>query len=436
MRTERGTIPAQYTNGDNMDITQTFYDSIAAQYDKLFSDWQAASRGQADMLDGLFRARGFERSAKVLDCACGIGTQAIGLARLGYRVAASDISAAELAEAEKRAIEGGVSIRFERADFRALESVFDERFDIAVAMDNALPHMLTHEELAAAIRSITGRLRPGGLFAASIRDYDSLLTAKPPYSPPYVHKTECGKRVSFQTWDWQGENYRLTQYMIDDEGELGVSRFECEYRAVRRSEITELLTYCGCSEAVWLMPEETGFYQPIVIAVKCDNERRSAVKTVFESESILYTELSEELVKDYLAMVNDIEHVARLIGPRREPIPEEKEISWVRKKLAEGAHIFSMLEKETGEFIGNIELMDLEGGSGELGIAITHAKQEKGYGTEAIPAVCEYWAAELGLERITLKVYLDNARAIHVYEKCGFREYGRNEKEIFMEQKA
>ena len=167
----------------------------------------------------------------------------------------------------------------------------------------------------------------------------------------------------------------------------------------------------------------------------CAGEQPAA-KAVFESSSILYTELSEALVSDYLAMVNDIEHVARLIGPRREPISEEKEISWVRKKLEEGAHVFSMLEKETGEFIGNIELMDLEGGSGELGIAITHAKQEKGYGTEAIPAVCEYWAAELGLERITLKVYLDNARAIHVYEKCGFSEYGRNEKEIFMERKA
>ena len=26
-----------------MDITQTFYDSLATQYDKLFLDWQAAS---------------------------------------------------------------------------------------------------------------------------------------------------------------------------------------------------------------------------------------------------------------------------------------------------------------------------------------------------------------------------------------------------------
>lgn len=42
--------------------------------------------------------------------------------------------------------------------------------------------------------------------------------------------------MSFQTWDWEGEHYRLTQYIIEDEGSLQLSRFECEYRASRRAE--------------------------------------------------------------------------------------------------------------------------------------------------------------------------------------------------------
>ena len=78
-------------------------------------------------------------------------------------------------------------------------------------MDNALPHMLTGEALETAVKSITGRIRPGGIFVASIRDYDSLLAEKPPYSPPYIHKTDQGQRVSFQTWIWTDDNYRLTQ---------------------------------------------------------------------------------------------------------------------------------------------------------------------------------------------------------------------------------
>ncbi len=251
-----------------MDIIQSFYDNMAGQYDKLFLDWQAATREQAVILDRIFRGCGFGRRAEVLDCACGIGTQAIGLARLGYHVTASDISEGELAEARERAEQNGVEIRFARADFCALSETFPEQFEIVIAMDNALPHMLTGEALEKAIRSITGRVKPGGIFVASIRDYDNLLMSRPPYSPPYIHKTDNGRRVSFQTWDWENDNYQLTQYIIEDEDSLQISKFECEYRATRREELTSLLTAGGCSKVTWMFPEETGFYQPIVAAIK------------------------------------------------------------------------------------------------------------------------------------------------------------------------
>lgn len=251
-----------------MDIIQTFYDTLANQYDKLFADWQATTKEQAALLDGLFRGCGFGASARVLDCACGIGTQAIGLAALGYRVTGSDISEAELREAQARAAKNGVELTVKCADFRRLEETFSEKFDIVTAMDNALPHMLSRKDLELAVRSIVDRVAPGGLFMASIRDYDALLESKPPYSPPYIHKTDKGQRVSFQTWDWEGEHYRLVQYIIDDEGIPQVSKFTCEYRAVRRDELTELLLAAGCREVAWNFPEETGFYQPIVLARK------------------------------------------------------------------------------------------------------------------------------------------------------------------------
>lgn len=250
-----------------MDIIQTFYDHMATQYDKLFLDWQATTREQAVILDRLFRTEGFDISANVLDCACGIGTQAIGLAALGYEVTASDISDAELTEAARRAADNGVTLSLKHADFCTLSDTFTEPFDIIICMDNALPHMLTKPALEAAVSSITEQMAKGGIFIASIRDYDALLTDKPPYSPPYIHQTDKGQRVSFQTWHWNGDNYKLTQYIIDDEESLQISKFDCEYRATRRQELTELLTACGCS-AEWKFPEETGFYQPIVVARK------------------------------------------------------------------------------------------------------------------------------------------------------------------------
>ena len=157
------------------------------------------------------------------------------------------------------------------------------------------------------------------------------------------------------------------------------------------------------------------------------------MKQLFESDRIRYVEVTEELVQDYLKMVNDLEHVGRFIGRRTEPVSEEKERKWVREKLDEKAVLISMIEKSSGAFIGNIELMDFTETEAELGIAITAAKQDRGYGTEAIRAVTDYAFDQLVLKRVFLKVYPDNARAIRVYEKCGFREYDRTEEDVFME---
>ena len=157
------------------------------------------------------------------------------------------------------------------------------------------------------------------------------------------------------------------------------------------------------------------------------------MKQIFESKNIRFVEVSEVLVPNYLTMVNDYEHVGKLIGGSQKTYTAEQEIKWVRGKLEEKAVVFSMLEKKTGEFIGNIELMDVTESSGELGIAITAAKQDLGFGTEAICAMIRYGMDELGLDRISLKAWPYNVRAIHVYEKCGFTEYNRTSDDVFME---
>ena len=250
------------------EITQLFYNNMASRYDKLFLDWQRTTREQGVFLHEIFRENGFDKTARILDCACGIGTQAIGLALLGYDVTASDLSDGELAQAKQRAAENGVRLRFAQADFCALSETFAERFNIVIAMDNALPHMLSGAALGKAVGSMVHQLEPGGMLVASIRDYDRLLQEKPTYSPPYIHQTDKGQRVSFQTWAWEGENYKFIQYIIEDEGTPRVSKFACEYRATRREELTRLLRSHGCREVIWKMPEETGFYQPVVIAKK------------------------------------------------------------------------------------------------------------------------------------------------------------------------
>ncbi len=154
---------------------------------------------------------------------------------------------------------------------------------------------------------------------------------------------------------------------------------------------------------------------------------------VFESDRIRFVQVSELLIGDYLLMVNDTEHVQRFFGGSHGPYTEEQEIHWVQGKLAEKAPVFSMLDKQSGQFIGNIELMGTDVSCRELGIAITAGKQDMGYGTEAVAALTDYGMNQLKLKRIFLRTNPANTRALHVYEKCGFREYLRTDSHVFME---
>lgn len=48
--------------------------------------------------------------------------------------------------------------------------------------------MLTGDDLASAVRSIVNQIKIGGIFVASIRDYDALLQDKPPIPLPIFIK--------------------------------------------------------------------------------------------------------------------------------------------------------------------------------------------------------------------------------------------------------
>ncbi|MCR4688792.1 MAG: GNAT family N-acetyltransferase [Saccharofermentans sp.] len=157
------------------------------------------------------------------------------------------------------------------------------------------------------------------------------------------------------------------------------------------------------------------------------------METVFESQGIKFVKVSLELVPVYLEMVNDIDGVARFIGDRLEPYTQEEERAYIKGKIDSGAYIYSMLDKKTGEFIGNTEFFNIKGYETEWGIVIRRSMQGKGYGTEALTRALEYGFDELGFKRIYLTVFEDNSRAIHVYKKCGFTEYRRTDKDIFME---
>ncbi|WP_124727911.1 GNAT family N-acetyltransferase [Staphylospora marina] len=90
--------------------------------------------------------------------------------------------------------------------------------------------------------------------------------------------------------------------------------------------------------------------------------------------------------------------------------------------------------KENDEVIGDIALQDIHpiNRSANIRIMIASEKhQGKGYGTEAMKLMLEYGFGILNLHRIELNVFPFNPRAIHVYEKLGFKKEGVQREVLF-----
>ena len=245
-----------------------FYDGLAADYHLVYKDWNAAVERQGEALDRLIRTL-HKNPVDVLDCSCGIGTQAIGLARLGYRVKGTDISERSLERARVEAARLGVDIAFVVCDFRDLTPV-QGQFDVVMSCDNAIPHLLTDEDLSQAFRAMHSKLRAGGLLVISVRDYDKALvdrqtTATPQTTPGPPRKV----LVRLHDWDSPVSALYTVHFLVLTEDPAGwtVAHHSSRYRAVERATITRAVEEVGFTQVTWYADEEVGFYQPVMTAV-------------------------------------------------------------------------------------------------------------------------------------------------------------------------
>jgi SAM-dependent methyltransferase len=251
------------------DSVVQFYDRLSGDYHLIFEDWPTSIRRQAEVLDRLLREQVGGPPVSVLDCCCGIGTQAIGLALRGYRVQGTDLSPEAIERATREAAAFGVTIPFAVADVRTLAEQVEGTFDAVLACDNSLPHLLTDDDLRRGIGGMASRLRPGGVFLASTRDYDALVRDRQRATLPRVFEDSTGRRVVFQVWDWNadGKGYKVNQFILK-EADSGwqTAHYASQYRALLREEFSQALHQVGLTDVHWHMPEESGYYQPIVTA--------------------------------------------------------------------------------------------------------------------------------------------------------------------------
>jgi RimJ/RimL family protein N-acetyltransferase len=112
------------------------------------------------------------------------------------------------------------------------------------------------------------------------------------------------------------------------------------------------------------------------------------------------------------------------------PMSDAAETAWFDRMLvSQGTtdYHFVICLLADGRPIGTIGLHDIswKDGTADFGIAIGEKEEwNKGHGTDALRAICDFGFGALRLERIGLYVYAGNDRARRAYEKAGFVHEG------------
>lgn len=101
----------------------------------------------------------------------------------------------------------------------------------------------------------------------------------------------------------------------------------------------------------------------------------------------------------------------------------------------EGKNIHYAIVDEKDEYLGTISLknVDLISKKAEYAICLRKNAQGHGIAGEATMQLLKKAFEEFGLGRVYLNVLADNEKAIHLYQKCGFRYEGEFRSHLFLD---
>ena len=223
---------------------------------------------QGDALVGLIEAELAQSQplgARILDAACGIGTQTLPLAARGFRLVARDLSPAAVARLQREASARRLLVDAAVANMRQVGSSLVGSFDVVLAFDNSVAHLLTDDDLRAAFRQFLGALRPGGVFLCSVRDYDKVQRGEPA-THSYGVREHHGERFRLrQEWSWDDLMHYRATFIIDRETPDGTVRELCirsQFYAVPTERLLQLMResgFQGCRRI------DQTIYQPILV---------------------------------------------------------------------------------------------------------------------------------------------------------------------------
>ncbi|MSP13411.1 MAG: class I SAM-dependent methyltransferase [Chloroflexi bacterium] len=239
--------------------TEDFYTAVHRYMQSVDPTWEEDQwRGHQVQEEALLPTiLGEAPNCAILDCTCGTGIQAISLARLGWQVTATDITAASLDIARRYSHQMGIHVDFRRCDVRHLESLFPPMFDWVISC-MALDNLTLDTELQQACDAILRVLKPGGKCYIRLRDFDTILSARPRYDLKEEHHTVNGRIIRLEDWEYESDAHVICIYVFLQEdltttqGHWSTNIFAYRRRALRKVELEGFLRKTGFQDITFL----------------------------------------------------------------------------------------------------------------------------------------------------------------------------------------
>ncbi|HEX8157717.1 MAG TPA: class I SAM-dependent methyltransferase [Solirubrobacteraceae bacterium] len=154
----------------------TDYDTLALVYDWLVHPADLlVPQGSAEAFDGLVD---LQAGARVLDCACGTGHLAVGLAQRGLEVVATDASAAMIDRTRTLAADHGAPLTAHVCAWENLaERDWSGSFDAVFCVGNSLVHAPGADARRRALTAMRDVLRAGGTVVVTSRNWEQVRAA-------------------------------------------------------------------------------------------------------------------------------------------------------------------------------------------------------------------------------------------------------------------
>jgi SAM-dependent methyltransferase len=228
--------------------SRDFYGADFAELYDLFhgsKPYKAEARFVRDMAHEILGT--VKRPLRLLDVACGTGSHAVELSRLGFAVTGIDSSREMLLRARRKAAAAKRDIRFECQDLTKL-SLPGESFDVVTCLFDSIGYLRTDARIARALRRMRDLLDPGGLLFLEVWHAPAMLGGFEPVRIRRVH----GEGI---------EGVRIGETRLRPERKVGEVRYEVFHkkqngpwrhfvethvtRFFTSSEITDLLRGAG-----------------------------------------------------------------------------------------------------------------------------------------------------------------------------------------------